>query len=61
MNQRVISIVGILLVLVGVVWTGQGLGYIEGSFMTGSVTWAIIGPVVAAFGAMLTYNARRPK
>jgi hypothetical protein len=42
------------------VWTGQGMGYIEGSFMTGSTTWAVIGPIVAAAGLALTYLARRP-
>ena len=44
---------GALMVLAGVVWTGQGLGYIEGSFMTGSRTWATIGPIVAGFGLAL--------
>lgn len=42
-----------LLVAVGAVWTFQGLGYIEGSFMTGSRTWATIGPLVAGFGLAL--------
>lgn len=42
-----------LLVLLGGVWTFQGLGYIEGSFMTGSETWAIIGPIVAGLGVVL--------
>jgi hypothetical protein len=60
MTQRTLSIFGILMVLMGVVWTGQGLGYIEGSFMTGSTTWAVIGPIFAAAGLALTYLARRP-
>ena len=42
-----------LLVAVGAVWTFQGLGYIEGSFMTDSRTWATIGPVVAGLGLAL--------
>ncbi|MGA8258047.1 MAG: hypothetical protein WB767_15880 [Nocardioides sp.] len=42
-----------LLILVGGVWTFQGLGYIEGSFMTDSDTWAIIGPIVAGLGLSL--------
>ncbi|MGL5825243.1 MAG: hypothetical protein ACRCYU_10575 [Nocardioides sp.] len=61
MTTRVLSVTGILLVLVGLVWTGQGLGYLKGSFMTGSPTWAVIGPMVVVFGAMLTYSARRSK
>lgn len=60
MTQRTLSIFGILMILMGVVWTGQGLGYIEGSFMTGSTTWAVIGPITAVAGLALTFAARRP-
>ncbi len=42
-----------LLVLLGAVWTFQGLGYIEGSFMTDSETWAVVGPIVAGLGVAL--------
>jgi len=41
------------MVLIGAVWTFQGLGYIEGSFMTDSRTWATIGPIVAGLGISL--------
>lgn len=44
---------GALLLLVGAVWTFQGLGYLEGSPMTGVAVWAVIGPVVAGFGVAL--------
>jgi hypothetical protein len=47
-----LSVAG-LLVLLGAVWTFQGLGYIEGSFMTDSETWAVIGPIVAGLGVAL--------
>ncbi len=47
-----LSVAG-LMVLTGAVWTLQGLGYIEGSFMTESDTWAIIGPLVAGLGVAL--------
>jgi len=45
--------VGVLLVLVGVLWTLQGLGYVAGSVMTGVTVWAVIGPVVALLGILL--------
>jgi hypothetical protein len=40
-----------LLALVGLIWIGQGLGYIKGSFMTGQAFWAEVGllSVAAAF------------
>ncbi|MDO9457233.1 hypothetical protein [Nocardioides sp.] len=42
-----------LLLAVGALWTFQGLGYIDGSEMSGSRTWATIGPVVAGLGLAL--------
>jgi len=44
---------GILMVVIGVIWTLQGLGYVKGSAMTGVELWAILGPLVAGFGVAL--------
>ena len=44
---------GALLVLVGLLWTLQGLGYVSGSAMTGVTLWAVVGPVVALAGVVL--------
>ena len=53
-------VLGALFVIVGGVWTFQGLGYLEGSPMTGVDTWAMIGPIVAGLGvALLIVAARR--
>ena len=52
-------VLGGLLVLVGAVWTFQGLGYLEGSAMTGVDTWAMIGPIVAGLGVALVIVAAR--
>lgn len=41
---------GALLIIVGALWTFQGLGYLAGSVMTGVTLWAIVGPVVALIG-----------
>jgi hypothetical protein len=43
MMRMAATVFGVLLVLLGVVWVGQGLGYIKGSFMTGESLWAWIG------------------
>jgi hypothetical protein len=48
-----------LLALVGVVWIGQGLGFIGGSFMSGSPIWAIVGAVLVALAAVLVAVERR--
>jgi hypothetical protein len=44
---------GVLMLVVGAVWTFQGLGYLGGSPMTGVAVWAVIGPLVAGFGVAL--------
>ena len=54
-------VIGILLVLVGAVWFGQGIGAIGGSFMTGEALWAVIGAVCAFFGVALLLGARRAR
>lgn len=51
------------IVIVGCVFTLQGLGYLAGSAMTGVTLWAIVGPIVAIVGLVLIVRAaqaRRP-
>jgi hypothetical protein len=45
--------IGGVMVLVGALWTGQGLGWIGGSSMSGESFWAIVGPIVAGLGVAL--------
>ena len=53
-TARVLLVVlGTLIVITGIVWTLQGLGYVAGSFMTGATLWAVIGPVAAVAGLAL--------
>lgn len=51
--------IGALLVVVGVVWTLQGVGVLGGSAMSGVTLWAVIGPVVALGGVALAASGRR--
>lgn len=59
MSRTVSTVVGVLLVLVGLLWTGQGLGWIGGSAMSGVTLWAVIGPLVALAGVVLIVRGRR--
>jgi hypothetical protein len=43
-------VLGLLAVVVGAVWTLQGLGYLGGSTMSGETVWAVVGPVVGVVG-----------
>jgi hypothetical protein len=51
--------IGVLMVVIGAVWTFQGLGYLKGSPMTGVEMWAVIGPIVAGLGVALAYVGLR--
>ena len=53
---------GLLITVVGVVFALQGVGVIGGSFMSGTTTWAVAGPVIALAGLALVILAlrRRP-
>jgi hypothetical protein len=53
-------IAGALLALTGVVWIGQGLDLIQGSSMTGSTFWAVVGGLCLAAGlALLSWPWRQ--
>jgi hypothetical protein len=52
-------VLGILLVLVGGLWTLQGLNVLGGSAMSGKTLWAVVGPVVALGGLVLAVVGAR--
>jgi hypothetical protein len=53
-------LLAVVLGLVGVVWLGQGLGYISGSPMTGSQFWATVGTLLVVVAvALVILEARR--
>jgi len=45
--------IAVVLLVVGGVWFFQGVGVIEGSFMTGEAVWAVIGAVCVVGGIAL--------
>ena len=59
MGRIVALALAVLMVLAGLLFTFQGLGYIKGSAMTGVEFWAIVGPVIAGFGIALGIVALR--
>jgi hypothetical protein len=58
MNPWVGRVVGVVLLLIGGLWTLQGVGVVGGSFMTGSATWLLIGLVLVAAGIALLARSR---
>ena len=45
--------VGVIALILGGVWAGQGLNLIPGSFMTGNRMWLSIGLILAIVGIIL--------
>lgn len=52
-TSRILGVIGLLALVVGGVWIGQGANLIPGSSMTGSQMWLVIGIVVALVGVAL--------
>ncbi|KFF58940.1 hypothetical protein JF66_14865 [Cryobacterium sp. MLB-32] len=53
--------VGVIALILGGIWTGQGMNLIPGSFMTGSRMWLFIGLILAIVGMILiVLGLRRP-
>jgi hypothetical protein len=60
--QAALTIIGILLLLMGVVFMGQGSGYFPypaSSFMISESRWIYYGGAIAAAGLVLIVIARR--
>ncbi|MEV4496824.1 hypothetical protein AB0J84_14100 [Micromonospora arborensis] len=52
---------GLLAIVVGAVWTVQGLGYVSGSVMTDEKIWAVLGPLVALAGLVVLWLGLRSR
>jgi hypothetical protein len=60
--RAVLSLVGIIAILIGLLWVGQGTGYVRwpaSSFMISDMHWAYYGAAVAAVGLALVIFSRR--
>jgi hypothetical protein len=54
-----IAVVGVIVALFGALFTLQGVGIVGGSPMTGTTTWSVLGPIIAAIGIALAVGALR--
>jgi uncharacterized membrane protein HdeD (DUF308 family) len=52
---------GLAAVVLGLLWTLQGLDLLGGSVMSGVTAWAVIGPIVALAGVVLIVMALRAR
>jgi hypothetical protein len=52
-------VAGLVIALLGILFTLQGIGVISGSSMSGSTTWAVLGPIIAIAGELLVVRGTR--
>lgn len=60
--RGMVTILGIAMIMVGLLWVGQGLDIIRwpaSSFMLGQLVWTRNGAILAAVGAVLVWLARK--
>lgn len=60
--SKLLLIVGLISLVIGLLWIGQGLGVIDwprSSFMIRQIQWAGYGAVLAALGLILIWQSRR--
>lgn len=52
--------VGVIVALFGLLWALQGFGVVQGSPMSNTVTWSVIGPITAVIGgAVAAFSWRK--
>ena len=61
MSKTVLIIIGVVVALLGLLFTLQGLGVVGGSAMSGSTLWAVLGPVIAIVGIVLVVLGLRKR
>lgn len=62
MNVRAVALaISDILLIAGVIWFLQGTSVLPGSFMTGSLTWAIAGVACVIVGVVVQAWIMRPR
>ena len=62
MLRTLVTIAGVLAMLMGLLWVGQGLGIVHwpaSSFMLDQRIWSLWGALLAAAGGVVIFLARR--
>ncbi|MDF3339790.1 hypothetical protein P3H80_20305 [Mycolicibacterium septicum] len=46
--------IGVIVALFGLIWALQGFGVLQGSPMSNTTTWSIIGPITVVIGVVIS-------
>ena len=54
-----LRVMGVIFVVMGLVWVGQGLNLVPGTFMSGQTFWAVLGGIQVVLGVGLLLVVRK--
>lgn len=57
--RHAVGVVGVVVALFGVLFTLQGFGAVQGSPMSNTTTWSVLGPIIALIGLALAVASWR--
>ncbi|MCX2929511.1 hypothetical protein ORI20_04450 [Mycobacterium sp. CVI_P3] len=57
--RHAVGALGLLIALFGLLFTLQGFGAVQGSPMSNTTTWSVLGPIIALIGVGLAVAAWR--
>jgi drug/metabolite transporter superfamily protein YnfA len=61
MRSAFLVLFGVIIALFGLLFTLQGIGVVQGSPMSNTTTWSLLGPVILLVGAALAYLGWRQR
>jgi hypothetical protein len=61
MRSAFLVLFGVIIALFGLLFTLQGFGVVQGSPMSNTTTWSVLGPIIALAGVALVVLGRRTR
>jgi protein-S-isoprenylcysteine O-methyltransferase Ste14 len=59
--RKTVGSLGVVMALFGVLFTLQGFGAVQGSPMSNTTTWSVLGPIIAVIGVVLAIGGWRSR
>jgi len=59
--RKTVGALGAVMALFGVLFTLQGFGAVQGSPMSNTTTWSVLGPIIAVIGVVLAIGGWRSR
>lgn len=61
MRSAFLVLFGVIIALFGLLFTLQGFGMVQGSPMSNTTTWSVLGPIIALAGAGMAFLGYRSR